>query len=309
MLDVAYHWLCQTRLSRGPNNDVWHCRFHWTELKPKLQTQLQTGDYMFSPLHQCVIEGEVVNSWCVQDALVLKAMSLVLSKVLAIDPHCYHVKGHGGMKKALKEAYEVFSPQHFFMRSDIKSYYAAIDHHVLMAQLSVEIKERAMQRLLWHYLQYTVTRGGSFQFNTRGIALRCPLSSLIGAFYLKPLDQALAKLKIRFWRVMDDWLILTNTRWQLRRAICTVNRVLEQLKLTKHPEKTQMGRCTQGITFLGYRLTSQGFTLATKTIHRNQARITRLYEQGASSKRIEQYRRHWFRWAHARLPRGTLTND
>ena len=106
---------------------------------------------------------------------------------------------------------------------------------------------------------------------------------------------------------MDDWLILTNTRWQLRRAIRTVNCVLEQLKLTKHPDKTQMGPCTQGITFLGYRLTSQGFTLAAKTIHRNQARITRLYGQGASSKRIEQYRRHWLRWAHAGLPRGTLT--
>ena len=51
----------------------------------------------------------------------------------------------------------------------------------------------------------------------RGIALRSPLSPLLGALYLLPLDRAMAKLDVEYVRYMDDWLITAPRRWQLRR--------------------------------------------------------------------------------------------
>ena len=71
----------------------------------------------------------------------------------------------------------------------------------------------------------------------------------MGALYLHPLDEAVRTTGLCYVRFMDDWVILSPTRWKLRRAIATVNRVLEALKLRKHPEKTTIGDIDRGFDF------------------------------------------------------------
>ena len=51
---------------------------------------------------------------------------------------------------------------------------------------------------------------------------------------------------------MDDILILAPSRWQLRRAIATMNGVLADLGLEQHPDKTTIGPVARGFDFLGY---------------------------------------------------------
>ena len=58
---------------------------------------------------------------------------------------------------------------------------------------------------------------------------------------------------------MDDILILAPTRWQLRRAVKTVNATLGALSLEKHPDKTFIGRIERGFDFLGDHLLRQGW--------------------------------------------------
>jgi hypothetical protein len=48
---------------------------------------------------------------------------------------------------------------------------------------------------------------------------------------------------------MDDIIVLSPTRWKLRKAIKTVNRHFEKLKLKQHPDKTTIGRITNGFDF------------------------------------------------------------
>jgi hypothetical protein len=62
---------------------------------------------------------------------------------------------------------------------------------------------------------------------------------------------------------MDDILVLTPTRWRLRKA---VNQVLSSLCLLKHPDKTFVGKTERGFDFLGYHFGPEGFTVATKKI-------------------------------------------
>ena len=55
-------------------------------------------------------------------------------------------------------------------------------------------------------------------------------SPLLGALHLVDVDRALGNQRLRragvyYLRYMDDILILTRTRWQLRRAICTLRRM------------------------------------------------------------------------------------
>ena len=81
--------------------------------------------------------------------------------------------------------------------------------------------------------------GGEYVDITQGISLGCPLSPLMGALYLKPLDDRMAELGCFYVRFMDDWVVLAPTRWRLRKAIKVVNEVIADLRVEQHPNKTR----------------------------------------------------------------------
>ena len=85
VIDAAYAWLCHQRRDGSADTDIWHFRFRWAAARLQLQDQLRAGTYRFSPM-DCVtkVNGEVVHVWSSADALVLKALSIVLTKVLPV---------------------------------------------------------------------------------------------------------------------------------------------------------------------------------------------------------------------------------
>ncbi len=139
----------------------------------------------------------------------------------------------------------------------------------------------------------------------RGIALGCPLSPLLGALYLKGLDDRLADLSVFYARFMDDWVILAPTRRRLRQGIKVVNQTLNELRVEKHPDKTFIGRPEKRFDFLGYHFQKTTeythLTLSAKSLTRFGERMTRLDEQDADLDRIGQFVMHGLRWVTAGL--------
>ena len=66
------------------------------------------------------------------------------------------------------------------------------------------------------------------------------------------------ELDFRYFRYMDDILILASTRWKLRKAIKLVNQTFNELGQEKHPDKTLIGRIGRGFDFLGYHFGIEG---------------------------------------------------
>jgi hypothetical protein len=148
-------------------------------------------------------------------------------------------------------------------------------------------------------------RGGRYSGYRKGIALGCPLSPIMGAFFLGGLDAQLERLGLFFVRFMDDVLVLAPTRWKLRRAVKVVNEVLGGLRLEKHPEKTFIGRIDKGFDFLGYRFSPRSLSVSAPTLVRFVECTRRLYEQERrepdSPRRLDAYVRRWWGWANAGL--------
>jgi RNA-directed DNA polymerase len=168
-------------------------------------------------------------------------------------------------------------------------------------------------RILRHYgyqvVRRTVEYGGTFESVVTGLSRGCPLSSWFAALSLRGLDDKLSRCGVFYVRYRDAILILTQTRWQLRRAMKCLNQAFNALKIKKHPAKTQIGRIAQGFDFLGYRFGGENLHLADKTVRKHVERLLRLYEQQANKKVtplevacvLGDYVKRWRRWCRAGL--------
>ncbi len=187
------------------------------------------------------------------------------------------------------------------MKSDAASYYASIDRSVLCDLLRRRGIDRPTVALIRASLDRVVDRGGLYERPARRIPLGSPLSPLLAAVYLGPVDEAVARLGLFYARYLDDWVVVAPTRWKLRRAVAAVNRELVRLRLGQHPGKTFIGRAERGFDFLGFRLSPGRIEVNAGSRERFVERRRRLYERGASAGRIGAYERRWGGWAGGRV--------
>jgi RNA-directed DNA polymerase len=250
------------------------------------------------------LDDEIIEMWSARDALALKALTMVLSKHL--DPflsgRCYHVAGRGGAKAAVRGAIEASSGDVHLMKSDIKDYYAIMDHIVLFELVERHVKDLMVLRLVWGYLKRTVCFGENYREVTRGISLGCLISPLMGSLYLHEAKDQRGWFYIRFM----DWIIITSGRWKLRQAVSCVNQLLRVLQVEKHPDNTFIGKACRGFDFLGYYFISETISVSRPALRRFAERITRLYEQGTDNIRVGQYVRRWWGWVRAGVPNSAL---
>ena len=150
---------------------------------------------------------------------------------------------------------------------------------------------------------------GEYRNIEGGISRGCPLSPILGAFYLQALDDQFVEQDVFYLRYMDDILILTKTRWHNRGAVKRLNQCLQALRLEKHPDKTFIGRIEKGFDFLGYHFSRAPLRLARKTWAKHALHIIRLYEQLSKKKATSDevasalglYVKRWHRWTEAGL--------
>lgn len=226
---------------------------------------------------------------------------------------CTHLKGHGGSKQTVASI-QAHLPNHTFVfRTDVKSYYESINHEMLVDKLSVYVKDKLVLNLLSQYLKRSVESGGLFTDVTQGISSGCPLSPIISSFYLYELDKEMEAKPVYYRRYMDDIIVLSPSRWKLRRAIKTVNQHFEKLKLKQHPDKTTIGRITNGFDFLGYEFGHAKLTVSKRTLENHIRRLTQLYEQKKSHPNwmalLEDYRQHWVTWVYSGIPSSIVNFD
>jgi len=164
--------------------------------------------------------GDEIDVYNARDALVLKVLTMKLTGILlpSIPMACYHVKGRGGLKGALRKVISNFDKFEFVFRTDVKSYYESIPHQKLLLKLSEHVADANIMDLVWQYLNRTVQRGGIYFLYKQGLPIGSSLSPLLGAFYLRELDKRMERLRVFYVRFMDDILIMAKTRWQLRNA-------------------------------------------------------------------------------------------
>lgn len=310
-LVAAWRWVCDARKDAPAQADVWHLRHHWEEQQQPLLATLLAGEYRLSPMLIVGRADEQKAMWSAQDALVLKWVALQVAPQLPLHARCEHIKGHEGGPASVRKMSEALtqSGYRWVLRTDVKGYYANIDKAQLLLQVERHVAHPVLRGLITQYVHYTVEDGGTFHTPEKGIGRSCPLSPLMGALYLQEMDEHFGQVmqtgRIYYARYMDDIVVLTHSRWQLRKHVRTLNRLLTQKGLCQHPDKTFIGRTVKGFDWMGAWLEPQGVTdIAPRAKANHREKVRRLYERAwrrrepkaVTQRRVSNYRWRWAIW-------------
>ncbi|NEQ72441.1 MAG: hypothetical protein F6K23_04740 [Okeania sp. SIO2C9] len=64
-----------------------------------------------------------------------------------LSPRCFHLAGNGGLKGAVREVAANVEEHPFVFRTDVKGYYASINHGILMDIVGKYVRDDAVLHL------------------------------------------------------------------------------------------------------------------------------------------------------------------
>ena len=286
-LENAFNILCKQRKDYSAHADIWDMRYNWSSYKQQIITQIQAGIFDFDPVTQYEAKNEICYKRTARDALVLKAMSIVLNDYLTPKlGKVYHLKSHGGIYGAIRHVKNSLAINKFVFKTDIKSYYQSINHTMLIKELDKLIPDKQVVNLIENSVRRTNVYGEVYWDCKKGIMQGSSLSPLLGAVALLCWDNAMRKHQFTYARYMDDLVVLAQTKARIRKAIKITYQALEPWGYQLHTnEKTYIGKIAKGFDFCGFRLSYDKMTLAKSCLAKFEKRLSALYEQLLKSKK------------------------
>ncbi|MBT5503672.1 hypothetical protein HOK15_05675 [Candidatus Falkowbacteria bacterium] len=310
--EKAFEWLCKKRKNYSPFADVWELRYQWNTEMPQIQQAILSGTYTFDAIRQHRLpDGSIRYIWAARDALVLRSITQVLTDFLLPKLGAtHHLKGNGGIAGALKFVNKNLNANKFVFKTDIKSYYQSIPHNQLMLELEELIPDKKLLALVEQTIRRTETYGEIYWDIKKGIPQGSSLSPLLGAVALLCWDRAMKKAGLVYARYMDDLIVLTKTKSQLRRAIKITYKTLMKWKYKLHTnEKTFIGKISKGFDYCGLHLNYKKVTLSESCVSKFMNNISGLYEQAQRKSQatfykskpdfsaVSQYIQRFLRWS------------
>jgi len=112
----AYEWLCLRRCKHPPSSDVWDFRRIWNKIKEVVIDDFAKGCSRLSVQKKLTLScGDTIAIWSSRDALVIKVLTAIIQEKLKpyLSKTCYHLKGHGGLKGAVRDLIKLSEVQFF----------------------------------------------------------------------------------------------------------------------------------------------------------------------------------------------------
>ena len=177
-LDQAFAAIYKRRRNDHFNSDLWAFSLNWPAERRKIQQALLQGCYQLSPVMAYRSAKGRLTRWSSRDAVVLKAISLQLTAVLDshIDQRCYHLKGRGGLKAAVRAVARTQYHYTYVVKSDVADYYDSMNHQVVLAQCRRVIQDKNVLRIIAQYLNRVEVQEGEHSLIHQGIPKGCSLS-------------------------------------------------------------------------------------------------------------------------------------
>ena len=265
LLKYADTWLNKIKIRTGPaqeNSLWWLFVYDAKKLIEKAANDFIEGSYRFNPMNSYTFEDKELNKketiiiFDYIDRLVINWILQIIKPVFKHIIHfsCYHLKGANGVKTVVSKIKDAMQNKNFryFIRADIRGYYASIDRKILTSQAKQRFNDQRIVKYLDNLINIPIIKDAIFFTPDKGLPIRGSLSPFLSALYLYPLDAAFERVKgVYYFRFCDDILILAETKIQFLKAKRRLKNILSKLKLSLSKHKTKMGALISGFHFLG----------------------------------------------------------
>jgi len=258
---------------------------------PLIREQLLSETYKPSPVRKVEIPkpGGGVRTLgipTVMDRMIQQALSQALTPIFdpTFSADSYGFRPGRSTHQAVERAKEhVEAGYRWVVDLDLKAFFDAVNHDVLMARVKRRVKDKRVLRLIGNYLRAGMMEGGLMSPRTEGTPQGGPLSPLLSNILLDGLDKELERRGHRFARYADDFQVFVKSKAAGERVMTSLENFLKKrLRLKVNREKSAVGRPWKR-KFLGYRTTTNRkpkLKPDPKSVKRLKQKLKELFRRG-----------------------------
>ena len=232
--------------------------FHLENLLIQLQEELITGKYQLGPYRVFPIRDpkpRMIAAAPLRDRVVHHALCRIIGPILerSLIYDTYACRLGRGTHAAVARAQSFCRGASYYLKCDIRKYFASIRHDVLKNMLARLIKDARVLVLLEKIIDHCLPGAEP------GVGL--PIGNLTSQYfanlYLGRLDHFIKeKLRIKSYvRYMDDFILFAGEKEWLRGALLEIREFLDaHLRLRLKEKAVFLAPVNQGAPFLGFQI-------------------------------------------------------
>ena len=192
----------------------------------------------------------------IRDRVVQQALKNVIEPIFEAEfsDSSFGYRPGKNAKQAIERIEEVRDEGHeWVVDADIKAFFDTVNHEKLIDEVAERISDGRVLRLIRSFLEADIMeQGQGLARNVIGTPQGGVISPLLANICLHYFDERMAELGYEVVRYADDFIVLCGSEEDARGALSQVKRVLRELELTLHSEKTSLKNIREGVDFLGF---------------------------------------------------------
>ena len=253
----------------------------------RLQAELKEEAYQPQPVRQVQIpkagkpgEFRTLGIPTIYDRVCQQALLNRLEPIFepVFDAANFGYRRGRSTKDALRKVWkEIQSGGEWIVDADLKDFFGSVDHEKLLTLVAQRVADGRVLGLIKAMLKAGSYGQGRLFPSERGTPQGGVVSPLLSNILLTPFDREMRRKGYQLTRYADDWVITCKSVAEARAAVAVALRILKQLGVVLHPQKTRIVHVQQGFEFLGYKIKrGKALRLPASKI-RSQARSGALY--------------------------------
>ena len=158
-------------------------------------------------------------------------------------------------KDALRKIWkEIQDGGEWIVDADLRDFFGSVDHEKLLTLVAQRVADGRVLRLIKSMLKAGSYGKGRLFPSERGTPQGGVVSPVLSNVLLTPFDREMRLRGYQLTRYADDWVVTCKSAAEARCAVDAARRILKQLGVELHPQKTRIVHVRYGFEFLGYKI-------------------------------------------------------
>src|SRR6266550_1839115 len=158
-------------------------------------------------------------------------------------------------KDAMRKVWkEIDGGREWIVDGDLQDFFGSVDHEKLLTLVAQRVADSRVLRLIKAMLKAGSYSKGQLLPSERGTPQGSVVSPVLSNILLTPFDREMRLRGYQLTRFADDWVVTCRSAAEARAALDAARRILKQLGVELHPQKTRIVHVRYGFEFLGYKI-------------------------------------------------------